>query len=78
LKLYQQTLEPIYNRLFEWNQQQNDNNEELVWGLGHAKLLMSDGRLINGPLLEVLVEVELAPDGALLVRPRGMLLHALL
>lgn len=69
-KLYQQTLEPIYNSLFEWNQQQNENNEEIIWGLGHAKMLTSDGRLINGPLLEVLVEVELAPDGALLIRPR--------
>jgi hypothetical protein len=26
--------------------------------------------MINGPLLEILVEVELARDGALLVRPR--------
>ena len=69
-KLYQQTLEPIYNSLFEWNQQQNENNEEIIWGLGHAKMLTSDGRLINGPLLEVLVEVELASDGALLIRPR--------
>lgn len=68
--MYQQTLEPIYNRLFEWVQQQNENNEELVWGLGHAKLLTPDGQLINGPLLEVLVEVELAPDGGLLVKPR--------
>ncbi|VEU37358.1 unnamed protein product [Pseudo-nitzschia multistriata] len=70
MKLYQQTLEPIYNSLFEWNQQQNENNEEIVWGLGHAKMLTYDGRLINGPLLEVLVEVELAFDGALLIRPR--------
>jgi hypothetical protein len=70
MRLYQQTLEPMYNRLFEWIQQQNENNEELVWGLGHAKLLTSDGLLINGPLLEVLVEVELAPDGGLLVKPR--------
>lgn len=69
-KLYQQTLEPIYNSLFEWNQQQNENNEEIIWGLGHAKMLTSDGRLINGPLLEVMVEVELASDGALLIRPR--------
>eukprot|EP00531_Pseudo-nitzschia_arenysensis_P016661 CAMPEP_0116144318 /NCGR_PEP_ID=MMETSP0329-20121206/15943_1 /TAXON_ID=697910 /ORGANISM="Pseudo-nitzschia arenysensis, Strain B593" /LENGTH=1577 /DNA_ID=CAMNT_0003639743 /DNA_START=59 /DNA_END=4792 /DNA_ORIENTATION=- len=69
-KLYQQTLEPIYNSLFEWNQQQNENNEEIIWGLGHAKMVTRDGRLINGPLLEVLVEVELAPDGALLIRPR--------
>ena len=69
-KLYQQTLEPIYNSLFEWNQQQNDNNEEIIWGLGHAKMITRDGRLINGPLLEVLIEVELASDGALLIRPR--------
>ena len=69
-KLYQQTLEPIYNALFEWNQQQNENNQEIIWGLGHAKMVTTDGRLINGPLLEVLVEVELAPDGALLIRPR--------
>jgi hypothetical protein len=26
--------------------------------------------MINGPLLEILVEVELARDGALLIRPR--------
>ncbi|KAG7373119.1 DNA helicase [Nitzschia inconspicua] len=70
MRLYQKTLEPIYNRLFEWVQQQNENNEELVWGLGHAKLLTPDGLLINGPLLEVLVEVELAPDGGLLIKPR--------
>lgn len=70
MRLYQLTLEPIYNRLFEWIQQQNENNEELVFGLGHAKMTTFDGRIINGPLLEVLVEVELAPDGALLVRPR--------
>jgi hypothetical protein len=70
MKLYQQTLEPIYNRLFEWIQQQNENNEELVWGLGHAKMLTQNGHLINGPLLEVLVEVELSLDGGLLVRPR--------
>lgn len=69
-KMYQKSLEPIYNSLFEWNQQQNENNEEIVWGLGHAKMTMDDGRLINGPILEILVEIELAPDGALLIRPR--------
>lgn len=76
-KTYQHTLEPIYNRLFEWIQQQNDHQFELVWGLGHARMLIQDEdddggqrRLINGPLLEVLMEVELARDGALLVRPR--------
>jgi hypothetical protein len=67
-KSYQNTLEPLYNRLFEW-QQQNDQ-DELVWGLGHAKVRAIDGVWINGPLLEVQMEVELARDGALLVRPR--------
>jgi hypothetical protein len=36
---------------------------------GHACIL-SGHTMINGPLLEILVEVELARDGALLVRPR--------
>ena len=70
MKLYQKTLEPIYNSLFEWNQKQHEKNEELVWGLGHARMRLPDGRLINGPILEVLVEVELASDGAILIRPR--------
>lgn len=65
---YQQHLEPMYNRLFEWIQQK-DQHQELVWSLGHAKL--SKGNVhIDGPLLDILVEVELAPDGALLVKPR--------
>ena len=74
-RTYQNTLEPIYNRLFEWIQ--NDHQLELVWGLGHARMLIPDEdeeggaeRLLNGPLLEVLMEVELSRDGALLVRPR--------
>jgi hypothetical protein len=33
--------------------------------------MLSGHTMINGPLLEVLVEVELARDGALLVCPRG-------
>ncbi|MGK3733248.1 MAG: hypothetical protein ACI90V_000084 [Bacillariaceae sp.] len=70
MRLYQKTLEPIYNSLFEWNQKQHEKNEELVWGLGHARMILPDGRLINGPILEVLVEVELASDGAILIRPR--------
>ena len=65
---FQQALEPLYNRLFEWLQ--TDQQDDLVWGLGHARLQTNDGILINGPLLEVRVEVELARDGALLVRPR--------
>lgn len=69
MKLYQQALEPIYNRLFEYIQQQHDHHSELVWSLGHARLL-KDGKHINGPLLDILVEVSLAPDGALLVKPR--------
>jgi hypothetical protein len=89
-KEYQERLEPMYNRLFEWVQQrdQHHNNyssssyeqpEELVFGLGHARLRQSNNKdgssgtgttWVNGPLLEVLVEVELARDGALLVRPR--------
>ena len=59
-------LEPLYNRLFEWLQ---GGMGELVWGLGTATLQV-DGTTIQGPLLEVLVEVELSRDGALLVRPR--------
>ena len=69
-KTYQRELEPIYNRLFEWIQNQQGNYDELVWGLGHARMLLDDGTLVNGPVLEILMEVELARDGALLVRPR--------
>ena len=42
-------------------------------GLGNARMIVDDGdgnvSVINGPLLEIRVEVELAADGALLVRP---------
>lgn len=76
LRSYQRILEPIYNSLFEWV---HGSDYQLVWGLGHARLLLEDGTtLVNGPLLEVLVEVELARDGALLLRPRehtGVTLH---
>jgi hypothetical protein len=98
---YQERLEPMYNRLFEWVQQRDQNHqhqsgstgssleqpEELVFGLGHALWRQNDAdnvsgkgggstaattttTWINGPVLEVLVEVELARDGALLIRPR--------
>jgi hypothetical protein len=60
-------IEPLYNRLFEWF---HDQHEDLVWGLGHASMKTQADQIINGPLLEVRVEVELARDGALLVRPR--------
>ena len=66
-------LEPIYNLLFEWMQQRGsgscDGDEELIWGFGNARMAR-DGKVVNGPLLEVMVEVELARDGALLIRPR--------
>ena len=68
-------LEPLYNRLFEIAQSTKaaDAFEELILGLGNARMLLDDGEgestVINGPLLEIRVEVELAPDGALLVRP---------
>lgn len=69
IKLYQETLEPMYNQLFEWIQQKYQHSQELVWSLGHAKFKRNNV-FVNGPLLDVLVEVELAPDGALLVKPR--------
>jgi hypothetical protein len=74
---FQQALEPLYNRLFEWLQADHQQ-DDLVWGLGHARLQTNDGILINGPLLQVRVEVELARDGSLLVRPRqhtGVTMH---
>jgi hypothetical protein len=70
-RMYQEQLEPIYNRLFEWVQNQENNSNELVWGMGHACQVLADERtLVNGPILEVLVEVELDTDGTILVRPR--------
>lgn len=67
LKLQRQ-LEPLYNHLFEWFHHQQDS-DELIWGLGQAQW-HRNGSFLNGPLLEVRVEVELARDGALLVRPK--------
>lgn len=68
LRKFTRSLEPMYNRLFEWLQ---DHDEDLVWGLGHAKMKQTSEKVIvNGPLLEVRVEVELARDGSLLVRPK--------
>ena len=59
-------LEPLYNRLFEWLQ---GGQGELVWGMGTA-ILQTKDVTVHGPLLEVMVEVELSRDGALIVRPR--------
>ena len=78
-KRLKRQLEPIYNGLFEWYQQGGGggqdismNNMDLIWGLGQATYI-DNGRttIIDGPLLEVRVEVELARDGALLVRPKN-------
>ncbi|CAB9500882.1 Uncharacterized ATP-dependent helicase MG140 [Seminavis robusta] len=69
-RAFQQALEPIYNQLFEWVQQTQHHDTELVWGLGHARMIAADQTVVNGPICEVLVEVELSRDGALLVRPR--------
>eukprot|EP00562_Extubocellulus_spinifer_P002067 CAMPEP_0178481756 /NCGR_PEP_ID=MMETSP0696-20121128/6379_1 /TAXON_ID=265572 /ORGANISM="Extubocellulus spinifer, Strain CCMP396" /LENGTH=1859 /DNA_ID=CAMNT_0020109245 /DNA_START=170 /DNA_END=5749 /DNA_ORIENTATION=+ len=77
-------LEPMYNRLFEMAQRTKSADmsyDELILGLGSARMVLDDdddddddggggtSTVVNGPLLEVRVEVELAPDGALLVRP---------
>lgn len=77
-KAYHDILEPMYNHLFEWVQQQSD--EELVFGLGHARYHNSaTNTWISSPVLEVLVEAEVSrKDGSLLLRPRdhtGVSLH---
>ena len=77
-RTYHNILEPMYNHLFEWVQQQSD--EELVFGLGHARCYSAaTGTWISSPVLEVLVEVEVSRrDGSLLLRPRdhtGVTLH---
>uniref|UniRef100_A0A7S3KYB6 Uncharacterized protein n=1 Tax=Amphora coffeiformis TaxID=265554 RepID=A0A7S3KYB6_9STRA len=77
-KAYHEILEPMYNHLFEWVQQQSD--EELVFGLGHARYFHAPtSTWISSPVLEVLVEVEVSrKDGSLLLRPRdhtGVTLH---
>ncbi len=72
----QRQLEPLYNHLFEWYHQTQESSSmgssdslDLIWGLGQAQKRVRD-TVIDGPLLEVRVEVELARDGALLVRPK--------
>lgn len=78
--LLQRQIEPLYNHLFEWYHQTQEASSmgstggggdtlDLIWGLGQAQKRVRDV-VIDGPLLEVRVEVELARDGALLVRPK--------
>ncbi|KAL7539561.1 hypothetical protein ACHAXR_009389 [Thalassiosira sp. AJA248-18] len=68
-------LEPLYDALFEMAQSKFEATEECILGLGNARMLLQEpgatgsATAINGPLLEVRVEIELAPDGGLLVRP---------
>ncbi|KAL7549498.1 hypothetical protein ACHAWF_012762 [Thalassiosira exigua] len=70
-------LEPMYDSLFETAQRARGADvsfEECILGLGNARMLAEEGggagvQVVNGPLLEVRVEVELTPDGALLLRP---------
>ena len=74
-KYLHRRLERIYNGLFEWYDGSggvNSSHElDLVWGMGQAILKDEvNGVIVDGPLLEVKVEVELARDGALLIRPR--------
>ena len=67
-KALRRTLEPIYNGLFEYYQDE-DHQHNLIWGLGRAIYRLGN-EVVDGPLLHVCVEVELARDGALLVRPK--------
>ena len=63
----------VYNELFEVHQrmQQPDSEVDLVWGLGWATWAPA-GKLVDHPIIEVPVEIELdRHDGALLVRPRA-------
>jgi Uncharacterized conserved protein (DUF2075) len=72
----QKAFQPIYNRCFEFIQQSTSGSSaesEAIWGLGHAYYVDTAGNVIvNGPLLEVPVEMELGPrDGAIYIRPKG-------
>ena len=63
----------IYNRLFTIQQRVTaageDNNVEVIWGLGMARW-STDGSIINVPLLEQSMDIELSPDGTIDVVPR--------
>ena len=71
----QEAFQPIYNKCFEFIQQSNSgshSDSEAIWGLGHAYFVDHTGTIINGPLLEVPVEMELGSrDGAIYIRPKG-------
>jgi hypothetical protein len=69
-RAYHRILEPIYNTLFEYVHGYGTDHQQLVWGFGHAHFVNHEKMRTSGPLLEILVEVEMARDGALLIRPR--------
>lgn len=70
--MYYTKIKGIYNNLFQWMQDNNDSTNELVWGIGQAKMWNDvSGTIINGPLLDVLMQLELSKDGAILLYPRN-------
>lgn len=76
ISMVHQAFQPIYNRCFEFIQQSTSGSlaeSEAIWGLGHAYYVDTVGNIIvNGPLLEVPVEMELGPrDGAIYIRPKS-------
>ena len=64
----------LYNKLYQIQQRitslGEDNPIELVWGIGFVRWKTQQG-LINLPILEQLVELELEADGSISVRPRN-------
>ncbi|ASJ72802.1 DUF3320 domain-containing protein [Granulosicoccus antarcticus] len=64
----------VYEQLFRLYNQMHGGTEtppELVWGMGIATW-HHEGVRINKPVLEQLVDLELADDGALLISPRDV------
>ncbi|MFC3692159.1 AAA domain-containing protein [Chenggangzhangella methanolivorans] len=63
----------VYNKIYQIQQRQlaagDDNQIELVWGVGMARWKHERGKL-SIPVLEQLVDVELEEDGSLSVMPR--------
>lgn len=63
----------FYNKVYEIHQRMlalgDDTPIELVFGAGIARWRVK-GEIINVPLIEQLVEIELEEDGTLLIRPR--------
>jgi very-short-patch-repair endonuclease len=64
----------LYNKLFEYQQRMSSMGEdtpiEVVFGVGLARWSHPEGR-IDAPLIEATVEIDLAEDGSVVVRPRA-------